>query len=76
MRNIGYAPFRDSYVRRIGRGAYPRFHIYVKEGENNIIINLHLDHKRPSYEGSIAHSGEYEGAIVEGEAERIKKSLN
>mgnify|MGYP001605057255 CR=1 FL=1 len=60
-------------ARSITYGDYPRFHIYAKEEGDTIIINLHLDQKRPSYEGSSAHSGEYDGDLVEREAERIKK---
>ncbi len=54
---------------------YPRFHIYLKADNNNLIFNLHLDQKRPSYKGTTAHSGEYRGEIVEAEAERIKQIL-
>ena len=54
---------------------YPRFHIYSKIDNENLIFNLHLDQKRPIYKGVAAHSGEYEGEVVEKEAERIKKIL-
>lgn len=73
MRRSGYGYLRDrntgqgSYVRRLGSGFYPRFHVYL---ENNN-INLHLDQKQASYEGTSAHSGEYDGEVVENEAQRI-----
>jgi len=56
---------------------YPRFHIYLKtyEKDNEIAFNLHLDQKRPIYKGVSAHSGEYDGKVVEAEAERIKQVL-
>lgn len=54
---------------------FPRFHLYVKIEGENLIFNLHLDQKRPTYEGTPAHAGEYEGKVVEDEAERIKKIL-
>ena len=54
---------------------YPRFHIYAKQEIENLIFNLHLDQKRPIYKGVAAHSGEYEGEVVEKEVERIKKIL-
>ncbi|PIV45080.1 MAG: hypothetical protein COS25_01695 [Candidatus Nealsonbacteria bacterium CG02_land_8_20_14_3_00_37_10] len=54
---------------------YPRFHIYLKVENDNLIFNLHLDQKRPIYKGTTAHSGEYEGEIVEKEAKRIKQIL-
>ena len=38
-------------------------------------INLHLDQKKPVYKGAPAHSAEYEGEVVEKEAERIKKII-
>jgi len=54
---------------------YPRFHLYLKiEGENPI-FNLHLDQKKPIYKGAPAHAAEYEGEVVEQEAERIKQIL-
>lgn len=57
---------------------YPRFHLYLKtDKENNEIISkLHLDQKQPIYKGAPAHSGEYEGEVVEIEAERIRKILD
>ena len=62
---------------------YPRFHIYLKiDGSTdspqeikNLIFNLHLDQKKPIYKGATAHSGEYEGELIEKEAERIKQIL-
>ena len=40
---------------------------------NDFIFNLHLDQKKPIYKGAPAHAGEYEGEIIEKEAERIKQ---
>ena len=54
---------------------YPRFHLYLKVGGENLIFNLHLDQKRPIYKGTTAHSGEYDGEIVKKEAEGIKEIL-
>jgi len=81
MRTIGYqlAYFQNagevSVVRQIGRNDYPRFHLYIKENSNSFTFNLHLDQKKPSYEGSRGHSGDYNGSVVEGEAERMKQLL-
>ncbi|MDD3101811.1 MAG: hypothetical protein PHE59_01535 [Patescibacteria group bacterium] len=78
IRRTGYAEIKDfrsgqtSYIRRLRGYHYPRFHIYIENG----YFNLHLDQKAPSYEGTSAHSGEYEGRVVEEEAERIKKFFN
>ena len=80
IRRCGYAEFTDprtretSYVRRLEAGNfYPRFHVYVEEAAEQMIINLHLDQKKPSYEGFSAHSGEYDGEVVEREGERIRE---
>ena len=64
-----------SFVRRLSASDYPRFHAYVsrENPEQEAIINLHLDQKKPIYKGTSAHSGEYDGELVEKEAERIKK---
>ena len=78
LRRCGYAPegqdqktgeFRFSKPLRGAR--YPRFHAYCVESAQRLIISLHLDQKQPSYEGSSAHSGEYDGALVEAETKRI-----
>lgn len=81
MRRAAYAEFIDprtgevSYVRRLGGGFYPRFHAYVKRREDGFEVNLHLDQKQASYHGHTAHSGEYEGEVVEQEAKQLKKAI-
>ena len=80
MRKVGYHFLGKSregseitFIRPLGRGGYPRFHIYLKIEEDNLIINLHLDQKMAIYKGAPAHSADYEGKVVEDEAERIKQ---
>lgn len=63
------------FNRPLEGNRYPRFHLYLRINEDRVVFNLHLDQKKPSYKGTPAHSGEYEGEIVEKEAERIKESL-
>lgn len=82
-RKIGYRPMGVStdneynLVRPLAGRNYPRFHIYIrKDGEGVFKFNLHLDQKQPSYQGSSAHSGEYEGDIIEQEAKRIKRAID
>lgn len=77
MRRCGYRPFNNSYVRPVTNSNfnYPRFHLHIKEVENQYILNLHLDQKKPSYGKEVAHSGEYETGTVEKEAERITKII-
>lgn len=89
MRTIGYQPayFQKpgeiSIVRQLTRNDYPRFHLYIKENRVPIDrsmgmsfnFSLHLDQKKPSYEGQTGHSGDYDGSVVDGEAERIKSLL-
>lgn len=82
LRKCGYAAFEDprtkenSFVRRLSADFYPRFHIYAKEDDRELVINIHLDQKKPSYEGSDhMHSGEYEGEIVDREAAWIKQQI-
>ena len=81
LRQCGYIEITNphkndevSYARSLDPGRfYPRFHAYLENSKNGFTINLHLDMKKPSYEGTSAHSGEYEGEVVETEATRIKK---
>lgn len=72
MRKCGYAPFYESYIKVMSASGYPRFHLYINESDNQYILNLHLDQKRPSYGKEAAHSGEYDGKVVEDEARRIE----
>ena len=80
-RSIGYVIIdtKDNgeynLVRKLDYGNYPRFHVFVRQAGDRYIFSLHLDQKAPSYGGSHAHNGEYEGIVVEAEAERIKEIL-
>ncbi len=83
-RKIGYRPMgvdaenEFSIARTLIPGKkYPRFHIYMKKNQetDEFEISLHLDQKMPSYEGTSAHSGEYEGALIDKEETRIRKLL-
>ena len=78
LRRSGYAEINDynsgktSYVKRLSQQHYPRFHVYINEKDGLDVISLHLDQKKPSYAGSHAHSGEYDGQVVTQEGGRIK----
>jgi hypothetical protein len=77
LRRAGYGLHQSrgekSFVKRLDAGNFPRLHLYVAEAGENITLNLHLDQKAPLYEGMTAHAGEYDGAVVEGEINRLKK---
>ena len=81
LRRNGYAFIvdrrrgKESFVRRMGSGHYPRFHVYIKREENKIIFDLHLDQKQASYAGSHMHNAEYDGVRVEGEISRLKSLI-
>lgn len=76
VRRAGYGRIFDkktdqySYVRRLGGAYYPRFHLYI-HSEDPLVLNLHLDQKKPSYEGATAHSGDYDSDVVRTEGKRI-----
>jgi hypothetical protein len=82
MRMLGYIPsyFQNegefSMVKKISRNDYPRFHLYIIQHGADVTFKLHLDQKKPSYEGVKGHSGDYDGDVVLGEAERIKQILS
>ena len=78
MRDAGYHFQRQegeefSFVRP--KYGFPRFHIYAKIENGNLSVNLHLDQKKPVYDGATAHSGDYDEPIVAKEMERIKVCL-
>ena len=64
---------QDSFARRLYSSAFPRLHVYVNDRGDKWEFHLHLDQKPVSYEGSNAHSGEYEGPILEEEIGRLKR---
>lgn len=78
MRTAGFIYIVDrhtgtgSFSRPLGRYHYPRFHSYIEERAESLVINLHLDQKQATYEGSNRHSGEYDGEAVAGEMGRLK----
>ena len=83
LRRTGYAMQQNqkgeiNFVRRIHGADYPRFHLYVNKEDPGKLIEmaLHLDEKKPTYEGQSAHSGEYEGEIIEQERDRILNTIS
>lgn len=76
LRRLGYGEQRTragqiSYVKRVAGERFPRYHAYVEDRNGGIQVNLHVDQKEASYEGTSAHAGEYEGPVVEREMKRI-----
>jgi hypothetical protein len=81
MRKVGYHFQRKendemSFIRPLARSGYPRFHVYLKKKNNEICINIHLDHKKNTYGKSARHHAEYEeDSPLKTEIERIKEML-
>lgn len=76
LRRAGYGEHRGreaqlSYVKRIHGTPFPRFHAYVEDRNGGMQLNLHLDQKEATHGGNRAHSGEYDGPLVERESARI-----
>jgi hypothetical protein len=66
----------ESYARRASSAEFPKFHIYIKKQNDELIVNLHLDQKKASYGGHTMHSGEYEDSeVLEREAENLKRAF-
>lgn len=85
MRRAGYGFQKETsgevaFVRRVSGSPFPRYHAYVQEratrregeGTRDLEINLHVDQKAPTYQRGRAHSGEYEGSLVDAEAARLR----
>jgi hypothetical protein len=62
-----------NFTHPIRGDLFPRFHAFLKISQQDIAFSIHLDQRAPTYKGTVAHEGEYEGPLVEGEAERIKQ---
>lgn len=73
LRRAGYAFQRkegeeSSFVRPLGSGGYPRFHIYERVEKNySLSLSIHLDQKKETYGDDTRHHGEYgnDGALKE-----------
>jgi hypothetical protein len=83
MRKVGYVPDGTDertgelrFFRSLAGRRYPRFHVYATFTNDQALLNLHLDQKAPVYQGVSAHSGEYEGTLIEQEAKRIVSQLS
>lgn len=83
LRQCGYYPNQDprieqlNFIRRLSKTVfYPRFHLYVEDLGNDFKFSLHLDQKRPSYQGAKAHSADYDEPAVAEEKQRIINLLN
>ncbi len=86
LRRAGFAYIYDnlknhgSYIKRLNRDHYPRLHVYVTEKKdteerNLVVIEMHLDQKKVSYEGVRMHSAEYDGEVVEAEINNLKNLM-
>lgn len=80
FRYLGMANGQEEMVfyRPVGQDAYPRFHLYLQntlqaKKSNDLFFSIHFDQRRTVYQGSTAHSGEYEGELLEKEVEKIRK---
>ncbi len=77
LRNCGYFSIFDpktqkgSFVRKITGNHYPRFHLYLKEVNNELIFDLHLDQSKTVYARAKAHNADYESPEVKQELVRI-----
>jgi len=78
MRRIGYAPHHksQSFIRRLTHDEFPRFHVYMEDTGSGWEVNLHLDQKGVCYDDQTAHSGDYEGRVLEEEKQRIIVQLS
>ena len=80
MRKAGYCfkgknEVKSELVFTRPPSGFPRFHLFLKEGDDDLIFNLHLDQKKPVYGNMPAHAGEYQSEAVSRESERIKQVL-
>jgi hypothetical protein len=81
LRSAGYAFIidhrdnKESFVRRLESGHYPRLHMYVEDLGDKVSFNLHLDQKQVTYAGQSRHGAEYDGPVVEAEINHLRSIL-
>ncbi|EKD78413.1 MAG: hypothetical protein ACD_41C00349G0017 [uncultured bacterium] len=75
LRQAGYHPITGSWVRHLGRGHYPRFHLYLGDKPNSLKLSLHIDQKQHTIDmpGLKRHAGEYNSTIVQEEMARLQR---
>ena len=77
LRQAGYMPLhdrisgKDSYARHLSPGRYPRFHLYLKEENGQLIFDLHLDQTPSRFANQTAHNADYDSPEVKEELIRI-----
>jgi hypothetical protein len=78
MRSLGYHLVKrgESFAKRLASGEFPRLHVYLKDVADGLQLSIHLDQKAACYTGSTAHSGDYDGDILEQEKQRILDFIN
>ena len=66
-----------AFIRTLGIGAYPRFHLFLKNDltDDILFFDLHLDQKKPVYKEAHAHAAEYDTSVVKEESKRIIQVL-
>lgn len=82
LRRAGYSFQRHadaremSFVHPMGRGGYPRFHMYVTMEGSTMYISIHIDRTKHTHGDMTRHGGEYnaDGALGV-EVERLKNIL-
>ena len=85
MRSCGYKSISDkktgkkSFVRNLSNQHYPRFHVYLKINDQELVVDLHLDQTKALYSQQTAHRADYESDQVRTELFKIyqefKKSI-
>jgi hypothetical protein len=63
-----------AFARSLTGQKFPRFHAFCRMDGGKILVNIHIDHKAASYEGTSMHSGEYDqdSQLLQQEAEKLK----
>lgn len=75
LRQAGYHPLNEAWVRPLSRSHYPRFHLYLSEQPTQIKLSLHLDQKQSTMNipGLKRHAGDYNSSVVSEECGRIER---
>lgn len=66
-----------AFARSLTGQKFPRYHAFARLNGLKIVINIHIDHKAASYEGTARHSGEYgkDSKLLKAEVERLMNLL-
>lgn len=71
-------PTEDGFAfkRRLHDRKFPRYHLFVREFDGGIELDLHIDQEHPFGKGNHQEEWAYHGQIVQAEIQRLERAIH